>query len=188
MSAIIDLLAVSQEEAIMRNLAERMGVDFELIHPKYFTFTYNQLDDVRVAIQIRARAQTVNGEKSPWQADRTVQFHRAKLRGLASQRMLNVNWVSGMAIEHILRALKLTHSFNVSASELEFQQADGSWIQLAESYRPVVKTLYCRFAASQGRFLPSSSQFTVVLSDTQRNDLGEYLRIISAGTVTGALQ
>jgi hypothetical protein len=188
MSTIIDLLAVSQEEAIMRQLSQRMNVDYEIIHPKFFTFTYNPLNDTQVAVQIRARAQTVNGEKSPWQDERTVQFHRAKLRGLANQRVLNVNWVSGMAIEHILRALKLTHSFNVTASEIEFQQTDGTWIKLAESYRPVVKTLTCRFAQAQARFVPTGSEFTISLSDTVRNDLGEYLRIIAAGTVTGALQ
>lgn len=187
MSTIIDLLAIPQEEALMRNLAQRMAIDYAVIDPKYFTFVYNQLDDVRVSVQIRARAQAVNGDKSPWQSDRTVQFHRATLRGLPSQRLLNVNWVPGMAIEHILRALKLTHSFNVSVSELEFQMADGTWTALSDSYRPTVKTLYCRFSQSQSRFVPSTSQFTVVLSPTVRNDLGEYLRVIAAGTVTGEL-
>lgn len=170
----------------MRNLAQRMAIDYAVIDAKYFTFTYTQLDDVRVAVKIRARAQTANGQQSPWQSDHSVQFYRATLRGLPNQRVLNVNWVPGMAIEHVLRALKLTHSFNVSVAELEFQQEDGQWTTLVDSYRPTTKTLNCRFSNSQGRFVPSTSQFTVELSTTTRSDLGEYLRVISAGTVTGA--
>lgn len=187
MSTIIDLLAVSQEEAVMRDIAQRMAIDYEVIHPRFFTFTYNHIDDSRVTVQIRARAQTVDGEKSPWINERTVQFNRATLRGLATQRVMNVNWVSGMAVEHILRALKLTHNFNVSASEIEWQQTDGSWAQFAESYRPQAKTWNCRFGRAQARFVPSTSQFSIELASTTRVDLGEYLRLIAAGTITGAL-
>lgn len=188
MSTIIDLLAVPQEEAIMRNLSQRMAIDYDRIHPKYFDFTYNQLDNVRVAVQLTARARTADGEISPWQGSRTVQFHRAELRGLASVRTMTVNWVPGMAVEHILRALKLLHSFNVTAGELEFlNDATGLWITLAESFRPSARLLSCRFAQSQGRIVPSTSGFKIDLAPTARNDLGEYLRVISAGSVTGVL-
>lgn len=187
MSTFTDLLAVTQEEAIMRDIAQRMAIDYAVIDPKYFIFTYNQLDDVRVAVKMTARVQALDGDKSPWQDERTVTFHRAQLRGLPSVRVLTVNWVPGMAMEHILRALKLVHHFNVSVSEIEVQNTQGQWVQWAESYRPTVKTLNCRFAQAQGRIVPSTSQFTVILAPTIRNDLGEYLRLISAGTVTGAL-
>ena len=187
MSTFIDLLAITQEEAIMQNLSQRLAVPYAQIDPKYFTFAYNQLDDIRVAVAITGRAVSTDGDKSPWQATRSITFQRAQLRGLTSVRNLEVNWVPGMAMEHILRALKLLHSFNVSITELEFLNATGQWVQLAESYRPTVKTLSARFSQSQGRIAPSTSQFTIILSPTVRNDVGEYLRIIAAGTVTGAL-
>lgn len=187
MSTIIDLLAVSQEEAVMRDIAQRMAISYDVIHPRFFSFSYTHVDDSRVTVQIRSRAQTVDGEKSPWVNDRAIQFNRATLRGLASQRVMNVNWVSGMAVEHILRALKLTHNFNVSASEIEWQQTDGTWVTFAESYRPQAKTWACRFSKTQARFVPSTSQFSIALAATARLDLGEYLRLIAAGTITGAL-
>lgn len=187
MSAIIDLLAVTQEQVVMQVLAEKMAIDISVIDPKYFTFVYNQLDDNRVAVQCRARVQTVDGEKSPWQGDHTLQFYRAQLRGTSTARSLTVNWVPGMAMEHVLRALRLTNSFNVSIAELEFLQADGTWVVLTETYRPAQGTLTARFVKGQARFVPSTSQFTIVLAQTIRNDLDEYLRLISAGTVTGDL-
>lgn len=188
MSTFIDLLAIPQEEAIMQNLSQRMAIPYAQIDPKYFTFTYNQLDNVRVAVQIFARAQALDGTKSPWTGERTVQFHRAQFRGIAAVRVLQVNYVDGMAIEHILRALKLLHSFHVTVSELEFlNQATGQWVKLADAHRPQVSTLQCRFAPAQGRFAPAGSEFSIALVPTIRSDIGEYLRIIAAGTVAGAL-
>lgn len=188
MSKIIDLLAIPQEEAIMRNLAQRMSIDYEQIHPKFFTFSYNQLDNVRVAVQIRSRAQALDGTKSPWTGDRTVQFHRAQLRGLTSVRVMQVNYVAGMAVEHILRALRILYKFHVTVDEIEFYNGDtGQWVKLADSYRPQARNLRCRFAQAQARIAPANSEFGIELVPTIRSDLGEYLRIIAAGTIAGGL-
>lgn len=188
MSTIIDLLALPQEEAIMRNLAQRMAINYDQIHPKFFTFSYNQLDNVRVAVQIRARAQAVDGTKSPWTGERTVQFHRAQLRGLPSNRVMQVNFVAGMAVEHVLRALRILYCFYVTVDEIEFYNGDTEqWVRLADSYRPQVRNIRCRFIEAQGRIAPANSEFSIELVPTIRHDLGEYLRIIAAGSIAGGL-
>jgi ABC-type ATPase with predicted acetyltransferase domain len=189
MSTTIDLLAISQEEAVIRALSARMAIDYSLIQPGFFFFGYNHIDDTKVTVTLNARAITIDGNATPWINERSIQFSRAILRGLPSQRVMTVNWVSGMAMEHVLRALFVLHSFYVTLAELEFYDAGSdTWVALAETYRPPVGVMRVRFNTAQARIVPSSSEFQVELVTTQRYDIGEYLRIISAGTITGALQ
>lgn len=188
MSTVIDLLALTQEEVVMRVIAKRLAVDYDSIHPKYFTFEYNPVDDNLVAVVITARQQAATGELGIWSSTRTVQFYRANLRGTASARVMQVSWVPGMAMEHVMRALRELYSFNVTIEELEFyDEATSTWVTLHDSFKPAAQSLRCRFGPNQARIVPGTSEFAVELVETNRTDLGEYLMLISAGSVAGGL-
>lgn len=183
-----DILSIEQEKVVMLIASLASGIDRNLLHPDYFDFSYLDVDGVRVNATFTGRPYSKTGERGKWTGSKTIELVRARLNQGTTPIQLVVNYRPGMSMEHVLRALNETYSFNVSASELLIKDADGPLYKPFNlSLRPPVGTIHLKFGLNQVRIIPQGSEFSIRLDNSARPDISDYLTVIRAGSVLGGL-
>lgn len=181
-----DILAVTQEQMVMLVVHMATQIPREKLDPGYFDFSYEHVNDETVNVTFTGRAYSKTGERGPWAGSKTIEVVRAYLNMSSRPIGLTVAFRNGMAFEHILRALAATYSFNVTASELLLKNpSTGLYEPFLETSRPSTMLLEFKFSNNQARIIPTGSEFKVVLDNSGRPDINDYLHLIKAGSIAG---
>lgn len=183
-----DILACTQEEVVMLIAALASGLDRKDLNPKFFDFTYADVNGILVRATFTGRAYSKTGERGKWDGSKTIELTRAKLNRGVNPIELVVGFRNGMTMEHVLRALLVTYSFEVSAAELLMRDpATLAYQPFNMALRPTAGVIHLKFAANQARIVPEGSEFSIRLDNTGRADINDYIHAIKAGSVLGGL-
>lgn len=182
-----DILATPQEQMVMLVAHKASGIEKAQLDPDFFDFSYTEQSSEIVAAAFTGRNYAKDGRRGKWTGTKTIEITRAKFNRGSKPISLIVAYRPGMTMEHILRALEVTYSFVVTADELVLKDTTGVYTAFNNALRPPAMTLELKFAPKQARIIPTGSEFTIRLDNSQRPDINDYLHVIKAGSITGGL-
>lgn len=182
-----DILATPQEQMVMLVAHRASGIDKAQLDPDYFDFSYTEKTSEIVVASFTGRNYAKDGRRGKWAGTKTIEVTRAKLNRGTLPLALIVAYRPGMTMEHVLRALEVTYAFTVTPDELLMKNASGVYAAFIGAVRPEAMTLELKFAPNQARIVPTGSEFTIRLDNSQRPDINDYLHVIKAGSVTGGV-
>lgn len=183
-----DILAVSQEQMVMLVVHLATQIPREKLDTNFFDFEYEHIDNQKVRVTFTGRPFSKVGGRTPWSGSKSVEIVRARLNHTVRPIRLTVAFRNGMAFEHILRALDVTYSMKVGVSELLLKNpTTGVYEAFTETARPNGNLLEFKFSNNQARIIPEGSEFSVLLDNSGRPDINDYLHVINAGSIVGAV-
>ena len=183
-----DILEVTQEQMVMLVIHMATLMPREQLDPNYFDFVYEHIDNDKVKVSFTGRPFSKSGGRAPWSGTKSVEIVRARLNQTNRPISLTVAFKNGLAFEHVIRALKETYALNVSVGELLLKNpVSGVYESFMETSRPTSNLLEFKFCNNQARINPVGSGFSVVLDNSGRPDINDYLHLIKAGSIAGGM-